>query len=216
MDIEIAKTNMLKQQLRTSGVVDEYLLAVFDYIPREQFVPSGYYNVAYADSNIPIGHGQVMLSPTLEAKILQQTAIQPQEKVMEIGTGTGYLTALLASQGQHVTSIDIFPDLIERAKENLAELDITNISLHVGNAAMGWGKHLFDVIIVSGAMQFLPESLLDQLAPGGRLFAVVGEAPVMQACLITRHHEQGLTTKILFETVLPSLIDAPHRESFSF
>lgn len=216
MDIEIAKINMLKQQLRTSGVVEENLLSIFNHIPREQFVPASYYNVAYADSNIPLGYGQVMLSPTLEAKILQYTAIQPQEKVLEIGTGTGYLTALLASQAHHVTSVDIIPEFIEQAKNNLKNQGINNISLHEGNAATGWGKHLFDVIVVSGAVEFLSPSLLAQLAPGGRMFAVIGKPPVMEACLITRHSDQRLTTKVLFETVLPRLKDAPCRETFSF
>lgn len=216
MDIEIARTNMLKQQLRTNGIVEDTLLAVFDHIAREHFVPPGYHNLAYADTNIPIGHEQVMLSPTVEAKILQHTAIKPHEKVLEIGTGTGYLTALLAMQAHHVTSVEIFPEFIETAKDNLEELKIKNLSLHVGNAAKGWNKHHFDVIIVSGAVQFLAPELLEQLAPNGRLFAVVGKPPVMQACLITRHPEQGLQTSILFETVLPPLIDAPHRETFSF
>ncbi|MFN7096301.1 MAG: protein-L-isoaspartate O-methyltransferase family protein [Gammaproteobacteria bacterium] len=216
MDIEIARTNMLKQQLRTNGVVDDTLLAIFDHLAREDFVPAGYYNLAYADANIPIGHGQVMLSPTVEAKILQHTDILGHEKVLEIGTGTGYLTALLAMQAAHVTTVDIFPDFTERARANLVKLHFENITLETGNAAKGWGKHLFDVIIVSGAVEFLVPELLAQLAPGGRLFAIVGKAPVMEACLITHHPTQGMQTQVLFETVVPALIDAPRRESFSF
>jgi len=216
MDLEVARTNMLKQQLRTSGIVDEALLMLFDNVPRERFVPADYYSVAYADAFIPIGYGQVMLSPVIEAKILQETAIQPDDKVLEIGTGTGYFTALLAKQAHHVTSVDLFPDFIETAATKLAESAVHNISLHEGNAATGWGKHLFDVIIVSGALQFLSESLLLQLAPGGRLFAIIGKAPVMQACLLTRDAEQGIITRILFETAVPSLLAAPQREVFNF
>lgn len=216
MDTEIARTNMLKQQLRTSGVVDQHLLDLFDRLPREEFVPQDFHNFAYADANIPLKHAQVMFSPVLEARILQETAIKPHEKVLEIGTGSGYFSALLACQAAHVTSVDIFPEFTQEAAIKLKHHGIKNISLNTGNGAKGWGAEQFDVIIVSGALPFLPESLVMQLAPAGRMFAVLGASPAMAACLIKRLSASDLTTHVLFETVLPMLLEASQREYFNF
>ncbi|NNM58735.1 MAG: protein-L-isoaspartate O-methyltransferase [Legionellales bacterium] len=216
MDLEIARTNMLKQQLRTSGVVNQQLLDLFEHLPREEFVPQSFRNFAYTDVNISLSHEQVMFSPIQEAQILQETAIKPYDRVLEIGTGTGYFTALLARQAAHVTSVEIFPEFTQEAEIKLRRHGVSNVSLHTGNGAMGWGTEEFDVIIVSGALQFLPESLVAQLAPLGRMFAVLGESPAMAACLIKRPSESGLTTRVLFETALPMLLDAPRREYFNF
>lgn len=216
MDIEIARINMLKQQIRTSGVLNEKILAVFEQMPREDFVPHEYRNMAYADTMIPLPHEQCMLSPQLEAQIMQQVAVQHHDQVLEIGTGMGYLTGVIAHLAHHVTSVDIFAKFTELATHKLAKLMLNNISLHTGNAALGWGSQLYDVIIVSAALPFVPQSLLAQLAPGGRLFAVIGTTPAMEACLIKRDATGALTSDRLFETVVPPMIDALHHESFIF
>jgi protein-L-isoaspartate(D-aspartate) O-methyltransferase len=217
MDIQIARTNMIKQQIRTSGIVDDNLLATLASVPREAFVPAPYYNMAYADMNIPLTHEQCMLSPTLEAKILQAVAIQPHERVLEIGTGTGYFTTLLAKLATHVVSVDYFEDFIEIANENISQFQINNVSLHVGNGSQGWEPHKnFDVIIITGALPFLPQAFEQQLTQGGRIFAVLGENPIMHAYLMQRINTQQLQMERLFETTLPPLLDAPKREAFVF
>lgn len=217
MDIQIARTNMIKQQLRTSGIVDNSLLATIASVPREAFVPAEYYNMAYADMTIPLAHDQCMLSPTDEAKILQALAIQPHERVLEIGTGTGYFTTLLAKLAQHVVSVDYFKDFIETANENISQFQINNVSLHVGNGSQGWEPHKsFDVIIITGALPFVPTAFEQQLNPQGRLFAVIGKQPIMQAYLIKRIDTQQWQSEALFETALPPLLDAPKREAFVF
>lgn len=215
MDINAARTNMLKQQLRTMGILDDRLLMLFNHIEREQFVPAGFQEVAYADSFIPLNHGQVMFSPALEAQILQTLKIQPQETVLEIGTGTGYLTALLAQLAHSVMSIDIYAEFTEKARINLQRLALNNIELVTGNAAKGWGKQQFDVILIAGSVTMIAPDILEQLAPQGRLFAVIGRAPIMSACLMTRTSEK-IINRVLFETNIPPLLQAPQREIFVF
>lgn len=215
MEINAARVNMLKQQLRTMGILNDNLLMLFNRIDREYFVPTNFREVAYADSFIPLGHDQIMFTPTLEAQILQALDIQPHEQVLEIGTGTGYLTALLAQLAASVISIDIFEDFIEQAQENLNHINIQNVALHAANGANGWGKQQFDVILVTGSVSIIAPEIVAQLAPGGRLFVITGQAPVMTARLLTRQSEK-IINRVLFETNVPPLLHAPQRESFVF
>jgi protein-L-isoaspartate(D-aspartate) O-methyltransferase len=204
IDFAKARENMIKQQLRTWEVLDERVLALVDSIPREHFLPEALKPLAYADSEIPIGHDEVMLLPSIEARIIQALNLQPTETVLEVGTGSGYLTALLARQASHVVSVDIHEDFSAQAGERLAALDITNVTLETGDASEGWDKHApYDVIVMTGSLPALPESTQYALNVGGRLFAIVGNAPAMEAVLITRVGENEWTHELLFETDIP-------------
>lgn len=217
MDTTFARSNMLKQQIRTADVLDRHTLALIQKVPREAFVPEGYFPMAFADTFIPIGHGQSMLTPMLEAQLLQALNIQPTEKVLEVGTGSGYITALLSKAAQHVYSIDIFPDFIERTQQRLQRYHITNCTLMAGNAAQGWNKHQpYDAIAITGSLPTLPSGFPQQLKVGGRLFAIVGESPVMKALLITRINDHQWHTDTLFETDVTPLLEAPIQDRFNF
>ena len=213
MDTPIAITNMLKQQMRTNGILDDAILSLYRQIPRERFVPSAYHDFAYADMNIPIAHEQCMLSPLLEAQILSFLAVQSSDRVLEVGTGRGYLTALVAAQAKHVTSVEIFPELTTQASDNLKPFNFDNISCEIGNAGLGWGQGFFDVIILSGSITQYPHELLAQLSLNGRLFAVIGERDPMKACLFNQGSAQP---DILFETSLPPLLAMPKENKFHF
>lgn len=217
MDLKQARYNMIEQQIRPWDVLDQNILDLFEKIPRENFVPETYRRLAYADIAIPIGHGQMMMHPRVEARMLQALSLHPTDKVLEVGTGSGYVTALLAAAAHHVYSVEIFPDLQQQAGERLARRDITNVTLEEGNGAMGWDRHgLYDVIAVTGSLSELPESFQASLNRGGRLFAVVGQAPVMEAVLITRVGDGKFSHEVLFETDMAPLIDAPAHAEFVF
>lgn len=215
-NFEQARYNMIEQQIRTWNVLDEDVLNLLKRLPREDFVPAKFKEHAFTDMCIPLGNGQEMLPPKLEAFILQTLNIQPEESVLEIGTGTGYVTALLASLAGHVISVDIDPETQKSAAEKLAAHNIHNVSLEVGDAAQGWDKHKpYDVILVTGSLPVLPESFQRALNVGGRLIAIIGDAPVMDVLLITRVKENEWTHKVLLETSIPALINAPEPERFA-
>ena len=217
MDVEQARQNMLNNQIRACDVLDENLLALFEDTPREYFVPKAYRDLAFADTNIPIGLGQVMMTPFDEGQLLQALAIQASDTILEIGTGSGYLTALLAKLGNQVTSVDIFAEFTENAAAKFKEFGIANVELATGDAAQGWQeKSHYDVIVITGSLPFLPEAYKHILKPEGRLFAVLGHAPVMKATLIHQEFSQQFTSTPLYETDLLPLINAVDDTRFSF
>ncbi|MFI4954912.1 MAG: protein-L-isoaspartate O-methyltransferase [Gammaproteobacteria bacterium] len=217
MNFEQARFNMIEQQVRTWDVLDANVLNLMDKLQREDFVPKKYQGVAYADVQVPLAHEQVMLPPREIGRILQALQVQPEEHVLEIGTGTGYLTALLAMQAAHVVSVEMFADLSAAADSNCQKHAYSNITFQVGNAAHGWEDNTsFSIICITGAIPRLTESWKRQLKIGGRLFAIVGTAPVMQAILVTRVHAEEWEQQILYETLLPMLVDAQPLPQFEF
>lgn len=217
MDLALARFNMVEQQIRPWEVLDERVLELLEASPREDFVPEGWRALAYADLSIPLGHGEVMMPPKLEARMLQALRVQPRDRVLEVGTGSGFVTYLLSRLGGQVHSVDIHEDFVEGARAKLAAHGVGNAALEVGDAARGWGAHApYDVIAVTGSVPLLTEDFPRSLAVGGRLFVVVGEPPVMEALLITRTAEDGFVREALFETQLPPLVNAPRPESFEF
>lgn len=213
MDTDAARVNMIKQQVRTWDILDEKVLQLLNTTPRQDFVPKAYRRLAFADMSIPLPHEQVMMSPLVEAKALEVLAIQADEKILEIGTGSAYMTALLARSGQHVYSVDIHPEFITNAKQKLAHMNIDNVTFEEGNGAKGWEKQQpYDVICVTGSLPKMSQDLPKQLKVGGRLFAIVGSGKVMEALLITRIDESHWQEKHLFETALPPLIHEDTRE----
>ena len=213
---EQARFNMIEQQIRTWEVLDGRVLDLLQQIPREDFVPQQYQGLAFADLEIPLGFGELMLSPKLEARIVQALEIKKTDKVLEIGTGSGYLTALLAAQAQQVVSVEINPSFSATAKQRLASHGIYNASLRTGDATNGWAAEgPYDVIVFTGSLPVAPTAVEQQLATGGRLFVVVGEAPVMEATLVHRLNN-GFKRDVLFETCVPALINAPQPDRFQF
>lgn len=216
-DTEQARFNMIEQQIRPWEVLDERVLDLMAEVPREDFVPEAYRSLAYTDTAIPLGNGQVMMPPKLAARILQALDIQPTETVLEVGTGSGYFTALLARLARHVFSVDINPDMTRQAQERLAAHGIHNVTLETGDGARGWERHApYDVIVLTGSVPLLPDSFREQLRVGGRLLAIVGDSPVMEVKLITRRGESDWSGETLFETDLPPLINAPQPDRFRF
>ncbi|HFE38134.1 MAG TPA: protein-L-isoaspartate O-methyltransferase [Gammaproteobacteria bacterium] len=217
MNFEKARYNMVEQQIRTWTVLDNHVLDVMEQLPREHFVPEKYKQMAYADLAIPLDHNQVMMPPKIEAHALQALNIQPEDNILEIGTGSGYLTALLATLGSHVDSVDIYSDFQKAAAEKLTSLAIDNVSMIEGDASQGWGKpKQYDAIVITAALPELPEQYKQALAIGGRLFAVLGEGIVMQAVLVHRTHGDEWEQKSLFETALPLLINSEKPQAFVF
>lgn len=212
MNLEQARFNMVEQQVRPWEVFDQRVLDQLAGVSREDFVPPAFGNLAYADIQIPIGHGQVMLTPKVEGRLLQALGFKEQDSVLEIGTGTGYLTVVMAGLARYVTSVDIFPDL-----QRLESHRLKNVSLEVGDAASGWlTSELFDAIAISGSLPSLPNAFLEALKLGGRLFVVLGQAPVMKAMLITRVGEKEWSREELFETVIPPLLNSEPKPKFTF
>jgi protein-L-isoaspartate(D-aspartate) O-methyltransferase len=217
MKTDRARFNMVEQQIRPWEVLDTKVLDLLYKVRREDYVMDKHKALAFADLELPIGHGETMLSPKLEARILQELAINPDDRILEIGTGSGYMTALLASQGAHVYSVDIVDEFTQCAGARLAQHGIRNVTLETGDAARGWEKHgPYDVIVLTGSTPELAENFQQSLNAGGRLFAVVGEAPVMEAQLITCAATGAYGTIALFETVIPPLRNAPQRAKFLF
>lgn len=217
MNLEQARFNMVEQQIRPWEVFDEDVLDLLFVVKREEFLPSAYIPLAFADVEIPLGHGACMLAPKIEAHALQALHVRKNDKALEVGTGSGYMAALLAAHAEHVWSIEVVPQLAEKARATFKRLDIGNVTVETGDAALGWQTHApYDVIMVSGSLPLLPPQLTAQLKIGGRLFAVVGEAPVMEARLITRLTEDAFHSVALFETVIPALLNAPQPARFTF
>jgi protein-L-isoaspartate(D-aspartate) O-methyltransferase len=217
IDFETARRKMVDQQIRPWEVADERLLGVIERTPREDFVPSEYRNLAYADMNVPLGHGKVMMAPKLQARLLQALSIGADDKVLEIGTGGGYVTAILAQLAARVYSVEIIPELAEEARQRLAAHGIGNVTVDAGDAARGWSRHApYDAILVNGSLPLLPSTLRDQLAPGGRLVAIVGSAPAMEVLRIERIDAHNWNQTSLLETVVPPLVNAPQPPQFVF
>ena len=209
MDFEQARHNMIEQQVRPWDVLDQRVLDVMTTLPREAFVPEQYRALAFADISIPLGQDQVMMSPKLEGRLLQALDIKPDDTALEIGTGSGYLTACLASLGHHVTSWEIFPELSAAAKARLVEQDIGNVTLEVGDATREIADEArYDVIAVTGSVPVLQQQFHANLKPGGRLFVITGKPPIMEALLITRLDADTWARESLFETSLPPLVNA--------
>ena len=217
MDFETARFNMVEQQIRPWEVLDPNVLNACAQVPREAFVPENYRQLAFSDTELDIGHGQAMMAPKIEARLLQALDVRRTDRVLEIGTGSGYLSALLASLAAHVTSIEIFDDLATRAKHNLRQGGISNIALHVGDGLDGWSTaEPYDVIVVTGSTPARRPLIEQQLSINGRMFIVVGVAPVMEALLITRLAKDSWTTESLFETELAPLLGAEQKPEFRF
>ena len=212
-----ARFNMIEQQIRTWEVLDPKVLSLFDIIPRENFVAESQKGLAFADVELPIGCGQTMLSPKLEGRILQALDIQSTDKVLVVGTGSGYLTALIATLSDIVHAIEIHPELSELAQARLKKQKIHNVTLHVADASNGYAKDApYDVIVFTGALPLRPIVAEKMLKISGRLFAVTGELPIMQAMLTHRVGEDAFRHETLFETCLPYLEHAPQISQFEF
>ncbi|EXI81211.1 MAG: Protein-L-isoaspartate O-methyltransferase [Candidatus Accumulibacter appositus] len=217
MDMEQARFNMIEQQIRPWEVLDPEVLAVLDAVKREHFVPAAYQLLAFADIEMPIGNGQTMLQPKIEARILQELAVKNTDIVLEVGTGSGHMAALLATKAEYVYSVELDPLLAETAQSNLQKAGVANVSVETGDASEAWPAHApYDVIVISGSLPVLPEAFLQQLKIGGRLAAFIGEAPVMQARLTTRSDEHAFNTVNLFETLVAPLRTAKQRQRFVF
>jgi protein-L-isoaspartate(D-aspartate) O-methyltransferase len=216
-NIELARSNMIEQQIRPAEVLDQRVLETIFDTPREAFVPETYQDLAFSDINVDLGNAEMMMKPIMEARILQALNIQPGDKILEIGTGSGYLTALLAKLGGHVESVEIEPKILDQAKTRLGNQGITNVTLVQGDASQGWNPNeTFDVIAITGSFPILPESFQKQLTVGGRMVVIVGESPVMEALLITRAAEDQWVTQALFETDFPALQNVEQPQAFIF
>ncbi len=215
-NFEQARFNMIEQQIRPWEVLDQRVLDTLASMPREDFVPERYRNLAFSDVAIPLGHGEVMLKPPIEGRILQALAPRPVDQVLEVGTGSAYLTACLARLAAGVTSVDIVPEFIEAARSKLEAHDIDNVALHVGDASRAWGEHRYGVIAVTGSVAMLADCWRQSLSLGGRLFIVVGQPPVMEALLVTRTGEREWVEESLFDTELPPLRNAEPHKTFEF
>jgi protein-L-isoaspartate(D-aspartate) O-methyltransferase len=219
MNYEQARFNMVEQQIRPWEVLDQQVLQIILQTPREDFVPAPYRALAFADTNIPLGQGQVMMIPSVEGRLLQALALSKMDKVLEIGTGSGYVTACLCRLAGHVDSVDIFPEFTDSAGDKLAKHSIGNVSLSNGDAAEGWnGGKQYDAIAITGSVPAIPESYKKALALNGRLFVIVGDPsmPIMSACLVTRVSDSQWVQESLFETTIAPLANARKPRAFVF
>lgn len=212
---------MVEQQIRTWDVLDQDVLDLLYAVPREDFVPAAYRSLAFVDMEIPIGEDsgavQRMMPPKMEARIVQEVALKKSDRVLEIGTGSGYLSALFAHRAAHVHSIEIDPRLAEFGRSNLARHGIDNVTLETGDGAHGWARHApYDVVVLTGSTPVLPPSFLEQLASGGRLFAVVGNAPAMVGKVINSQATGVFASVELFDTVIAPLVNAERPSRFEF
>jgi protein-L-isoaspartate(D-aspartate) O-methyltransferase len=222
MNVEQARFNMIEQQIRPWEVLDQGVLSLLAIVKREDFVPVEYRAMAFVDTEVPLreggANGQVMLSPKVEARLLQDAAVARHERVLEVGAGSGHMAALLAHRAQQVTTFEIVPELAQRAQENLRRAAVMSVRIVAGDGSRGLPDEApFDVILLSGSVASVPQHLLDQLKPGGgRLVGIVGFEPVMRATLITRVGEQEFRSVELFDTVAPRLVgfDEPSRFTF--
>ena len=217
MNLEQARSNMVEQQIRTWEVLDQDVLDLLYAVPREEFVPSSCRNLAFTDMDVPIGEGEKMWPPKMEARVLQELAVKRSDRVLEVGTGSGYLTALLAHRAAQVYSVELRPALAAFAGANIARHGVDNVMLETGDGANGYAKWgPYDIVVLTGSVPVLPRAVLESLAPGGRLFAVVGEAPVMTAKLITCTAPGAWRSAELFETLLAPLANCERPSRFSF
>lgn len=216
MNIDYARLQMVNQQVRGWNVYDEDVLAMLKTLPREDFVPPGYEALAFADTAIPLGHGESMMTPTIEGRLLQALGLRGDERVLEVGTGSGFMTACLATLAAHVTSVDIHADFIASAASKLAHADIDNVELLQMDATRELPEGRFDAIAVTGSIQTFDPRFVEALGDNGRLFVVVGDAPAMEAKLIERTSDNDWQTVALFETDLRPLVHGARPAEFSF
>lgn len=215
-NMEQARFNMIEQQIRPWDVADVQVLNLLSVVKREQFVPAGRQSLAFMDLEIPLGFGASMWQPKLEARVLHELHIQKGERVLEVGTGSGYLAALLSRLAAQITSVEIVPELSVQAAQKLNAHGFDNIQLEVGDAANGWGTGKYDVIVLTGSVPVNPAAYQQQLNLGGRLFAIVGDAPAMQAKVFTRLANDVFECVTLFETNVVPLQNAPQPQRFVF
>jgi protein-L-isoaspartate(D-aspartate) O-methyltransferase len=217
MNLEQARFNMIEQQIRPWNVLNDQVLHLLSVVKREDFVPLAHKALAFVDMEIPIGHGQRMLAPRLEARLLQDAAVQKHEKVLEIGAGSGYLTALLAHQAQRVIALEIQPELAAMARANLQKAGIHNAEVRQFDGAVGAAAEgPFDVIVLGGCVAEVPQNLLAQLKVGGRLLAIVGQEPVMRATIVSRTGEAEFSTRQPWDSAAPNLLNFPVPSPFRF
>lgn len=217
MNFEQARFNMIEQQIRPWDVLDADVLHLLSVVKREDFVPLAHKALAFVDMEIPLGHGQCMLAPRVEARMLQDVAVQKHEKVLEIGAGSGYMAAMLAHRAQRVISLEINPELAAMARTNLQKAGVTNAEVRQFDGSKGTpAEGPFDVIVLSGSVAEVPPALLANLKVGGRLIAIVGDEPVMRATLITRTGETAFKTSQPWDTVAPRLLNFPEPSPFHF
>ena len=214
---EQARFNMVEQQIRPWPVLDKAVLNVLSQMPRELFVPPAYQALTYTDTDIPLGHGQSMVPPRVDARLMHDLHLTGNEKVLEIGTGSGYLTALLASRAQRVLSLEVNPELAATARGNLQRAGITNVDVRVADGSAGAaGDAPFDAIALGGSVSEVPQALLQQLKVGGHLIAIVGQDPVMVATLYTRTSDAAWSSKALWDTSAPRLQGFTEPSRFHF
>lgn len=216
-NMEQARFNMIEQQIRPCEVLEGRILELLKHVRREHYVPRDMRELAFADMEIPLGCGASMWQPKLEARTVQELHLTRTDRVLEVGTGSGYLTALLSALAGHVTSVEIVPQLSDAAKQNLSATHHDNITLEIGDASHGWGAGTsYDVIVLTGSTPVLPAAFQNSLKVGGRLFAIVGDAPVMEARLITRVAPDTYETVNIMETSVAPLQNAQQPERFVF
>jgi protein-L-isoaspartate(D-aspartate) O-methyltransferase len=216
LDVEAARRQMIDQQVRAWDVLDDRVLAVMAEVPREHFVPEAYREVAFADATIPLPHGQCMLPPKVDGRILQALDLGHGDEVLEVGTGSGFLTACLARQARHVRSLEIFASLTSAAERAWKALSVTNVTAETVDATKLDESGLYDAIALTASLPAYDPRFERALRPGGRLFAVVGTAPVMEARLVTRVGEDQWVSEALFETVIPPMVNAAGPDPFRF
>lgn len=217
MNFEKARFNMVEQQIRPWEVLDFDVLDLLMSVRREEFVPEAYKSLALSEAEIPLGHGGSMLIPVIEGKILQAIQVKRSDKVLEVGAGSGYFAALLAARADWVRTVEIEPALVTMAHENLKRYGVENVIVEEGDAICGWPSNApYDLIVVSGGVPFIPETLLQQIKVGGRLFAFVGEPQLMTATLVTQVSEGNFRTESLFENAVPMMRNAPQKSQFKF
>ena len=217
MNFDRARFNMVEQQIRPWEVLDSRVLSLLESIHREDFVPVTYRKLAFADMSIPLGHEQFMMNPKVEGRLLQSLNLGEDDTVLEIGTGSGFVTACLAALAKRVVSVEIIEELHQNAKLRLAEKNISNVELFVGDAMSGWQpEQAHDVVVVTGSVPHVPEQFLGWVNPGGRMFVISGDSPAMEARLLTRLDVTEWREESLFETDLPRLINAEKPPQFEF
>lgn len=217
MNIEQARFNMIEQQIRPWDVLDTSVLSLLSAVRREEFVPAAHRGQAFMDLEIPLDNGTKLLPPRLEARLVQDLNLTKHDAVLQIGVGTGYITALIAHKAQRVTALDAHADLVEAARQNLRKAGISNADVQQGNGAQGLpGQAPFDAILLTGSVQSIPQTLLDQLKVGGRLLAIVGDEPVMQATLVTRTGDKQFEQTELFDTIADRLPGFAEPSRFTF
>jgi len=217
MNVEQARFNMIEQQIRPWNVLDHGVLSLLAEVKREDFVPAAYKSMAFMDTEVPLGTGRHMLAPRLEARLLQELKLTGSEKVLEVGTGSGFMAALLGHKARQVITLETDPGLARLAADALKRAGLSNVAVREADGSKGLiGDAPFDAIVLSGSVAEIPEALLEQLKVGGRLIAIKGEEPVMRAVLVTRLGETDYRTVELFDTIAPRLQGFAEASHFSF